>query len=99
MYRDHSLQINTYGTQHDFLYSFQNVIKEGWQQVKNVRNSYCYVQTCHQIITGRNLRYSRALKIIQSEEYLNAADTEAETLTFRRHHRGKRQVTIADTHR
>ena len=33
-----------------------------------------YVQTCDQVITGRNLNYQRALNIIQNEEYLSAAD-------------------------
>ncbi len=35
-----------------------------------------YVQTCKQTVTGRRLQYSRALKIIQKEEYLNAVDTD-----------------------
>ena len=37
-------------------------------------NKACYVQTCDQTITGRNLLYERALEIIQNEEYLEAAD-------------------------
>ncbi len=37
-------------------------------------NQRCYVQTCDQTITGRNLLYSRALEIVQDEEYLTAAD-------------------------
>ena len=54
-------------------------------------NTYCYVQTCHQIISGRNLRYSRALQIVQSEEYLNAVDTNI--LEFHSYyHRVKRAI-------
>ena len=34
----------------------------------------CYRQTCTQIITGRNLKYRRALKVIQNEEYLMVTD-------------------------
>ena len=29
----------------------------------------CYRQTCTQTITGRNLKYLRALEILQNEEY------------------------------
>ena len=36
----------------------------------------CYRQTCTQIITGRNLKYRRALKVIQNEEYLMVTDLE-----------------------
>ena len=32
-------------------------------------------QTCDQVVTGRNLRYQRALNIIQNEEYLSATDS------------------------
>ena len=32
------------------------------------------MQNCNQEIIGRRLSYSRALKIIQSEEYLDAVD-------------------------
>ena len=54
-------------------------------------NPNCYVQTCHQIISGRNLRYSRALQIVQSEEYLNAVDKSI--IKFHRyHHRVKRAI-------
>ena len=35
-----------------------------------------YVQTCDQIVTGRNLNYGRVLRIIQDEEYLSKADTD-----------------------
>ena len=34
----------------------------------------CYKRTCDQIISGRNLLYSRALEIVQSEQYLIEAD-------------------------
>ena len=34
----------------------------------------CFVRRCDQTITGRDLRYNRALEIIQDEEYLSAAD-------------------------
>ena len=33
----------------------------------------CYRQTCTQTITGRNLKYLRALEILQNEEYLQAS--------------------------
>ena len=36
----------------------------------------CYRQTCTQIITGRNLNYRRALKVVQNEEYLMVTDLE-----------------------
>ena len=34
----------------------------------------CLSRSCDQSVTGRNLMYSRALQIIQSEEYLDEAD-------------------------
>ena len=34
----------------------------------------CLFRSCSQTITGRRLTYSRALQIIQTEEYLNEAD-------------------------
>ena len=34
----------------------------------------CYRQTCTQIVTGRNLKYLRALQIVQNEEYMRATD-------------------------
>ncbi len=40
------------------------------------QDSNCYVQTCDQTITGRQLAYQRALDIVQGEEYLEAADTD-----------------------
>ncbi len=39
-------------------------------------NNDCYVQTCDQTITGRQLAYNRALDIVQNEEYLEVADTD-----------------------
>ena len=32
-------------------------------------------QTCDQVVTGRNLKYQRALNIVQNEEYLSATDS------------------------
>ena len=43
---------------------------------KIVQTMTCYRQTCTQIITGRNLKYRRALKVIQNEEYLMVTDLE-----------------------
>ena len=37
-------------------------------------NAKCYQRTCTQLITGRYLEYSQALKIIQSEGYLDYAN-------------------------
>ncbi len=37
------------------------------------RQQQCYVRSCDQSITGRNLEYDRALQIVQNEEYLSAA--------------------------
>ena len=34
----------------------------------------CLIRNCDQSITGRNLRYSRVLQIIQTEVYLTEAD-------------------------
>jgi len=34
----------------------------------------CFVQTCDQVITGRQFQYDRALQIIQEEEYLEDTD-------------------------
>ena len=38
------------------------------------RQDTCFVRTCNQVISGRNLRYGRVLEIVQNEEYLDAAD-------------------------
>ena len=64
----------------------------------------CFRQTCKQKISGRRRRYRRALQIIQSEEYLEAADldiikrrhgTYFRNLDLRKkHRRPKRQVLI-----
>ena len=43
---------------------------------KIVQTMTCYRQTCTQIITGRSLKYRRALKVIQNEEYLMVTDLE-----------------------
>ena len=32
----------------------------------------CYAQTCGQTVTGRQLTYEKALKIVQKEVYLNS---------------------------
>ena len=32
----------------------------------------CLVRSCNQLVTGRRLRYGRALAIINNEEYLDA---------------------------
>jgi len=37
-------------------------------------NASCFVQTCEQVVSGRDLSYERALEIIQSEEYLTVVD-------------------------
>ena len=34
----------------------------------------CLIRTCDQYVTGRDLTYSRALEIVQNEEYLVAVD-------------------------
>ena len=34
--------------------------------------SSCLLRSCDQMVTGRRLRYGRALAIIQAEEYLDA---------------------------
>ncbi len=34
----------------------------------------CLIRTCDRTITGRRLRYARALQIIQTEEYLTQDD-------------------------
>ena len=50
----------------------------------------CYRQTCTQIITGRNLNYRRALKVVQNEEYLSAIDLS----DVKRNKRKKRQKVL-----
>merc|ERR1712083_609447 len=34
----------------------------------------CFVQTCDQVITGRQFQYDRSIEIIQEEEYLEDVD-------------------------
>ena len=34
-----------------------------------------HVQTCHQVVTGRNLNYGTILRIVQNEEYLSVVDS------------------------
>merc|ERR1712226_824934 len=53
-------------------------------------NQECYIRQCDQIITGRNLLYSRALEIVQNEDYLSEADLD---LIRRRY---KRQANTSD---
>ena len=53
----------------------------------------CLIRTCTQIVSGRNLAYGRALQIVQSEEYLEAADLDA----IRRIRRYKRSTLEDDT--
>ena len=54
--------------------------------------SSCYVQTCDQTISGRQMLYERALEVVQEEEYLDAADLDI----IRRHKiRVKRQTMTA----
>jgi hypothetical protein len=60
------------------------------QQANLAADNKCYVQTCNQIISGRQLSYNRALEIVQSEEYLDAADTDL----IRRLKRLKRQANM-----
>ena len=46
-----------------------------WQILHTVsppRNGQCIIRSCNQIISGRSLRYGRALAIILGEEYLDA---------------------------
>merc|ERR1712223_2128815 len=45
--------------------------------------------SCNQMVVGRELRYGRALAIIQSEEYLNVIDTDL----LRRNDRVRRAKT------
>ena len=53
------------------------------------RQDNCFTRTCDQIITGRNLKYGRALQIVQNEEYLDEADL---NIIRRRKDRVKRQI-------
>ena len=49
-------------------------LDEFLQVPQQVPNQQCYLRQCDQIISGRNLLYSRALEIVQNEEYLTEAD-------------------------
>ena len=53
------------------------------QQPQN-QNQECYVRQCDQLISGRNLLYSRALEIVQNEEYLTEADLNLIRRRYRR---------------
>ncbi len=57
-------------------------------------NNNCYVQTCDQTITGRQLAYNRALDIVQNEEYLEAADTDLIRRQFNVVHKRHKQQSI-----
>ena len=59
-------------------------------------NPSCYVQTCEQLIMGRNLRYQEALRIIQNEEYLEAADFDM-VLNRKKKRRKKRDFASIQT--
>ena len=52
--------------------------------------SNCYTKTCDQIITGRQLKYRRALEILQNEEYLHNIDLR------QNNHRVKRQAFVGN---
>ena len=55
----------------------QNVLSPESRPLYPLAENKCYVRTCTQIISGQGLSYERALSIIQSEEYLNAAHIES----------------------
>ena len=40
----------------------------------------CLVRSCNQLVTGRRLRYGRALAIVNNEEYLDAVSLSSTTL-------------------
>ena len=40
--------------------------------VTSRQDGQCVLRSCDQMVTGRNLRYGRALAIIRGEEYLGA---------------------------
>ena len=48
------------------------------------RGGSCGIKSCHQYVTGRGLSYSRALQIIQSEQFLDAVVTGRRIRRFRR---------------
>ena len=39
----------------------------------------CLVRSCNQLVTGRRLRYGRALAIVNNEEYLDAVSRPSTT--------------------
>ena len=47
-------------------------------------------QTCKVRVTGRNMRYQRALQIVQDEEYLSAIDLD-DIRRYRRVYKKKRR--------
>ena len=56
-------------TYYTFIPSNQQIFRRAQR-----RQDTCFVRTCNQVISGRNLRYGRVLEIVQNEEYLDAAD-------------------------
>ena len=69
---------------------YHNRVNEFWNHRSQARQDGCFVRTCDQIITGRNLRYGRVLQIVQNEEYLDDADFD---IIRRRNGKVKRQTT------
>ncbi len=73
--KNQRLATNKYATSGNFNFHIVNVAKPVFAEDRQ-DNRACYVQTCDQTITGRQLGYTRALEIVQNEEYLEAADTD-----------------------
>merc|ERR1712228_1073604 len=44
--------------------------------IKAISSQGCFIQTCEQVVEGRNFNYQRALEIVQDEEYLEDSDFE-----------------------
>ena len=42
----------------------------------------CLVRSCNQLVTGRRLRYGRALAIVNNEEYLEAVSMPINNFEF-----------------
>ena len=73
-----SIQYSTFKLRHNQIGLWDAKDIKNWYVKKflliSASNPSCYVQTCDQTITGRNLKYKQALDIVQSEEYLMATD-------------------------
>ena len=73
-----SIQYSTFKLRHNQIGLWDAKDIKNWYVKKflliSASNPSCYVQTCDQTITGRNLKYKQALEIVQSEEYLTATD-------------------------